>query len=204
MLTPKLSITLRNADAELARLQQYKKESENLESKYQYFIGAMIMLRLFAIFEDCVAEIAYKIAAGATYSNGAQPVLQVKAKSIGGSRALFLNHNRTKPIQNLKWTKARFIKESIQYVIPLTEKYFTNVQIHAALIDEMRKVRNVLAHNTSSARAEFRDVVRILYGANINITVGAFLCSTRRTSKSNLDKYISSMRIILNDIAKGS
>ena len=164
----------------------------------------MIMLRLFAMFEDCVAEIAYKIVAGATYSNGVQPVLQVKAKSIGGSRALFLNHNRPKPIQNLKWTKARFIKESIQYVIPLTEKYFTNVQIHAALIDEMRKVRNVLAHNTSSARAEFRDVVRISYGANISITVGAFLCSTRRAQKCNLDKYISSMRIILNDIAKGS
>lgn len=204
MPSPKLSITLRNADAELTRLQQYKKESENLESKYQYFIGAMVMLRLFAIFEDCVAEIAYKIAAGATYCNGAQPVLQVKAKSIGGSRALFLNHNRPKPIQNLKWTKARFIKESIQYVIPLTEKYFTNVQIHAALIDEMRKVRNVLAHNTSSAKTEFRDIVRILYGANINITVGAFLCSTRRTPKCNLDRYISSMRIILNDIAKGS
>ncbi|MDI1294213.1 MAG: hypothetical protein PSV18_15960 [Methylobacter sp.] len=199
-----LKHALRNTNKALDRLQQYKIESEVLESKYQHFIGEMIMLRLFSTFEDCVAEIAYKIAVGAAYSNGTQPILNVKANSVGGSRSLFLIYGRPKPIQNLKWTKAKYIRESVQHIMPVNEKFITNAQIHGALIDEMRKVRNVLAHNTSSAKVDFRDVVRQIYGANIKITAGAFLCSTRRSHICNLSRYIASTRIILSDIAKGS
>ncbi|MEQ1621004.1 MAG: hypothetical protein ABL919_06330 [Methylococcales bacterium] len=86
----------------------------------------------------------------------------------------------------------------------MNEKFITNAQIHGALIDQMRKVRNVLAHNTSSAKADFSEVVRQIYGANIKLTAGAFLCSTRRSPVCNLSRYIASTRIVLSDIAKGS
>ncbi len=76
-----------------------------MEAKYQHFIAEMIMLRLFSIFEDSVAEIAYKLASGAMYSNGNYPTLTCQAGSMAGARGLFLNHGRARSVQNLKWTK---------------------------------------------------------------------------------------------------
>lgn len=203
MATPKLSITLRNAIRLIDKLQRYKYESETLEARHQYFISEMIMLRLFSTFEDVVSEIAYKLAAGATYINGLTPELITRANSISGSRSLFLNFGRSKAIQNLKWTKAKYIIDSVKYVIPPTECFATNAQIYGATIEEMRKIRNVLAHQNSSAKADFKVVVRQTYGANINITTGAFLTTTRRTAVCNLNRYISSTKIIISGMASG-
>ncbi len=204
MTDPKLSITLRNTHKELDRLQAYKTESEALEAKYQHFISEMIMLRLFSIFESAVAEIAYKIAAGATYLNGSTPALIVQANNMSASRGLFLNHGRVNPVQNLKWSKAKYIRESVQHVIPATEKYITNARFHGSIIDEMRKVRNVLAHNSSSAKTAYRSVIRQTYGANINLSTGAFLASTRRNPICNLNRYLSSAKIIISDMVSGN
>jgi hypothetical protein len=203
MATPKLSITLRNSIASIDKLKRYKLESESLEAKYQHFISEMIMLRLFSIFEDGVAELAYKLASGASYTNGNFPTLSQQAGSMLGARGLFLNFGRSRPVQNLKWTRARFIKESVQHVISITDPIITNAQSHGNIIEEMRKVRNVLAHNSRSAKLDFRTIVRITYGANVKITPGAFLSTKRRTPISNLDKYLASTKIVLNDLARG-
>ena len=106
-------------------------------------------------------------------------------------------------MQNLKWTKAKFIRESVQNVMPRTEPYIRNARVNGAIIDEMRKVRNVLAHNTASAKSDYRSVVRQVYGARINISAGAFLTSTRRKTVCNLNRYMSSTRIVLSDIVSG-
>ncbi len=203
MALPKLIITLNKALSELTKLDAYRVDSQNLEAKYQHFISEMIMLRLFTVFEDSVADMAYKLAAGATYINGNIPQLNIQASTVSASRGLFLNHGRHRPVQYLKWTKARYIRESIQFVIPSTETFITKVQIHGSIIEEMRRVRNALAHNTTSARSDFKDVVRQTYGANVNISVGAFLTTTRRLPVSNISRYITSTRILLSDLVSG-
>lgn len=203
MATPKLSITIRNADIVLNALQRYKKESESLEVKYQYFIAEMIMLRLFSTFEDAVSGMAHKIASGATYINGVNPKLITQANNIAGSRSLFMMHGRVRPVQYLKWTKAKYIKDSVKHVIPVTESFIINAQMHGPLIEEMRKVRNVIAHNTSTAKSDFKFVIRQVYGANAKITTGTFLTTTRRAPCCNLDRYISATRIIISDMARG-
>lgn len=203
MPPPKLLITIRNSNLKINKLMGYRSGSENLEAKYQHFIAEMIMLRLFSIFEDSVAEIAYKLASGAVYANGSSPVLTIQAGSITGARGLFLNHGRATPVQNLKWTKSKFIRESVQHVISTSDPFIRSVQQNGNIIEEMRKVRNVLAHNTTSAKADFKTVVRLTYGANINITPGAFLSSTTRTGRCNLDKYLLSTKAVLTNMASG-
>lgn len=205
MAQPLLSNSVNKAVREIDKLQKYKNESEYLEAKYQHFISEIIMLRLFSVFEDYVADIAYKLAAGAEYLNGAKPSLNVvAARSVVASRTLFLTYGRSKSIQNLKWTKSKFIKDSVQHVIPITESFVINAQKHGAIINEMRVVRNVLAHNSTSAKVDFKDVVRIVYGVNIsNMTAGAFLTSTRRKTPCNLNRYIQSTKIVLNELASG-
>jgi len=78
-----------------------------------------------------------------------------------------------------------------------------NAQAHGQIIDEMRKIRNALAHNSPSARTEFKDVLRIIYGVNKNISPGVFLISKRHHSTCNLTRYISSTKIVLQTMAGG-
>ena len=203
MPIPKLQITIRNSHQAIDKLRLFRRESQNLEAKYQHFIAEMIMLRLFSIFEDSVAEIAYKLASGAAYANGGLPTLTSQAGSMAGARGLFLNHGRAKPVQNLKWTKSKYIRESVQHVISATDPFIGSAQRNGNIIDEMRKVRNVLAHNTTSARTDYKKVVRQAYGANVHIVPGAFLSSTRRTAVCNLDRYLSSTKLVLVDMISG-
>ena len=203
MPAPKLQITIRNSHQAIDKLMYFRSESESLEAKYQHFIAEMILLRLFSIFEDSVAEIAYKLASGAVYANGNQPTLTTQAGSMSGARGLFLTHGRTRPVQNLKWTKSKFIKESVQHVISNVDPFINSAQRNGNIINEMRKVRNSLAHNTTSAKADFKTVVRNAYGANVSITPGAFLSSTRRNTVCNLDRYLSSAKAILVDMTSG-
>lgn len=203
MAAPTLSATLKSADTQIAKLQQYKIDAEPLDAKYQHIISEMIMLRLFSIFEDSVADLAFKITAGATYTNGVVPAITARTRRIADSRGLLLTHGRSRPESNLKWTKAQYIRESVENVIPTTEYFVINAQAHGQIIDEMRRVRNVLAHNTKSAKSDFKSVIRQTYGANVNISVGAFLTSTRRSSPCNIDRYMLVSKAIISALAGG-
>lgn len=203
MATPKLSITLRNTDLAIDKLETYRSESLSLEAKYQRFIAEMIMLRLFSIFEESVAEIAFKLASGASYTNGRYPALHQQAGSMAGARGLFLTFRRRKQLQYLQWTKADLIKKSVKYVIPTTETFVMSAQRNGNLINDMRRVRNALAHNSTKVKQEYGDVVRSAYGANIRIPPGVFLSTTKRTTISNLNRYMSATKLILKDIASG-
>lgn len=203
MALPNLRITIQNSAQQIDKLYAHQVDCEKLEAKYQHFIGEMIMLRLFSIFEDSVAELAYKIAAGGLYLNGSSANLIKRAGRTRDARQLFLTHNRPKAKDNLKWTKAKFIRESVDNIIPANESFIINAQAHGQIIDEMRKVRNALAHNSHSAKAEFKDILRILYGVNKNIAPGIFLISKRHHHICNLTRYISSTKIVLQTMAGG-
>lgn len=203
MAAPTLSATVRFVNRQMSRLQKYKNDAESLDARYQHIISEMIMLRLFSVFEDAVADLAFKIVAGATYTNGSAPAITAKTRRTADSRALLLTHGRVKPESNLKWTKAQYIRESVEHVIPIGEHFVITARAHGQIIDEMRRVRNVLAHNTKSAKTDFKSVVRQTYGANVNLSVGAFLTSTRRSSPCNIEKYINSSRAIIAALASG-
>ncbi|QUY50224.1 hypothetical protein JK621_08790 [Serratia plymuthica] len=204
MPIPKLSITLRNSHYALDRLLWYRRECILLDARHQHIISEMIMLRAFSILELHISEIAFKVASGACYTNTTQPITFVKCKSIAGARNLFLTFGRQKPIMNLKWTKAKYITDSVKYVIDENDFYIKNVNIHSHLINEMRIVRNVLAHRSKSARDDFRALIRTVYGAQNHITPGAYLATTRRGQICNIERYITSSKIILDDLCKGS
>jgi hypothetical protein len=204
MARPNLNITIQNSFRQIDKLHQHQVDCERLEARYQHFIGEMIMLRLFSIFEDTVAELAYKIAAGAFYLDGTSPAILIKSGRTRDSRALLMNHGRTRPVDNLKWTKPKFIKESVEHVIPATEPFIRIAQAHGQIIDEMRKVRNSLAHNSPSARTEFKQVVRQIYGFNKSVTPGIYLISIRHHRVCNLTRYIGSTKAILQGMARGS
>ncbi|HIK74719.1 MAG TPA: hypothetical protein EYG00_08470 [Alcanivorax sp.] len=203
MPVAKLSITLRNADVNIARLRKHAIEAQELAPRFQHFVAEMIMLRLFSIYESGISEIAYKLVSGACYLNGRYPNLSIKSGAVSASRGILLTHDRPRAVQNLKWTKASFVKDSVKRVIPESEKFVFNTQANGPIIDEMRRIRNVLAHQTSSAKRDYRQILRQAYGANVQVPPGAFLTSTRRSNSSKIQTYLTSTSIILLDAASG-
>lgn len=203
MPVPRLDITLRNTQRGIDYLAKYRTDSRDLAPKYQYFIAELIMLRLFAIIENAIAEVAYKLVAGAAYINGNKPRRLFSASSIAGARTGMLSHGRTNPRQNLSWSKSKYIRESTSKVLAPTESYLTYARVHGGSLDEMRKVRNFIAHRNITSRRGYKQVVRATYGANSKVDVGPFLVSEQRTSTAKIDSYLLGANIIITDMVKG-
>ena len=203
MPVPRLDITLRDTRRRIDYLANFRSDSRDLAPRYQYFIAELIMLRLFAIMENAIADVAYKLVAGAAYINGNQPRRLYIARSIAGARTAMLTYGRSKPRQNLSWTKSKYIRESTSTVLAPTEIYLTYAQAHGGTLDEMRKVRNFIAHRNSSSHIGYKQVVRAAYGAHSKIGVGPFLVSEQRSSTTKIDSYLLAVKIIITDLANG-
>lgn len=204
MAIPNINTSYNNSINDIGILSNYMTDCVGLESKYQYLISEVVMLRLFAILETTIGEMALKFACGALYKNGTTPLTQVVCSSINDANGKMLTHNRARsPLRWLKWTNETDIEKSIKHVLVLTDKFFVAVQNHAALIDEMRIIRNHIAHRNSGTARQYYQVLRGIYSANLKIAMGAYLISTARQPLPNIKRYLLSVPVILQDLSNG-
>ena len=201
---PRLSIssTYNKAINDITVLERYRRNALSLPPNYQHFIAEVIMLRLFSILENSIKNIALKLACKASYKNGVIPNPIVVCNSLADAENKFKNYNRRRPV-NLKWTKASYINNSIQHIIPGNENFPVRINNFSNQINEMRIVRNHIAHRTSSTRIGYKTVIFSTFGAYLKIQTGAFLTSTKRIRIAKIDEYIRVSKIILNDITNG-
>lgn len=199
-----ITTTYNNSINEIRILSGYMSDCANLESKYQYFISEVVMLRLFAVLETTLGEVALKLACGALYKNGIAPLTHITCTSIRDAENKMATFGRGRnAIRFLKWNQESDVEKMIRFVLVLTDAYFVNIQNHAVLIDEMRNIRNHIAHRNRGTARNYYQVLRNIYTSNIKITMGAFLNSTARNAIPNIQRYLTSTPIILHDITKG-
>jgi hypothetical protein len=193
------------ATKEIQILSKYLSDSSSLEAKYQYIVSEVMMLRLFGIFESAIGDIAIRLACGAKYRNGNIPLLQHRCTSLDDAIDNMVNLNRTRRqrLRGLKWSNVNDIENCIKHVLNITDKFFVEIQNNSSLFDEMRIVRNHIAHRNSDTAKKYYAVLQDIYSANIRISLGAFLTSTARQPQPNIIKYIQSIPIILKDITNG-
>ena len=203
MPTPNLSVTVREATAAIARLENFRADSRTLSAMHQHLIAELLMLRLFAILEFSIENLACKLVAGATYLNGDPPNRLVLARSLQAARSAMETHDRINGKITLRWTSSRDIRKSTSTVLCGTDPFLNNTSRHAHILTEMRKVRNYLAHKSASSRKGYREVLRSIYGANRLVRVESFLTSPRRHSPTKIDQYLASTRVIISDLAMG-
>nr|WP_308991675.1 hypothetical protein [Mariniflexile sp. KMM 9835] len=177
--------------------------SSSLSAKYQHFISEVVMLRLFSVLETSISECAFKLACGANYRSGVSPILLHNCRSMVDAHSNMLTMGRRRPAIYLKWTRADFIEYSIKNVLDTRDSFYRNISYHSLLIDEMRVVRNHIAHGTSSTRLDYYRVLTRLYGGNPRLMMGAFLTSKTRHTNPNIMRYIQVSKIIINDITAG-
>ena len=182
-MRPTVNTPLSILNSEVKLLGDYYVNSRSVEIRYRRFIAELLFLRLFVLFEDAIAGVASRLACGAEYLNGKAPGLNKQSVSISTALNAFLTFNRARPLNYPKWTKAKFIVQTVTPVMDTKDPFIMRVQGHGALINEMRCVRNYIAHKNSNAKKEYQSVLRQAYGAQPNIPPGAYLVSEKRFMK---------------------
>jgi hypothetical protein len=203
MALPSIHTSYNRSINDISILSSFVAGSQTLISQHQYLIAEVVMLRLFGIFESAVQDIAFKLACGALYRNGNTPRVLHMCRSIQDAHHQMLSFGRRKTLPYLKWTTSSYIDDSIKFVLDTSDVFYSKVLANGTALDEMRIVRNQIAHRTSSTKQKFDRILVIRYGGNPRLSMGAYLTSTSRHSQSNIDRYVGEMRIILNDLTYG-
>ncbi len=202
MARPKVERTVYMLDRGVDRLIRYYRDSSDLVPRFQYLVAELVMLRLFSILEEAIEEVACKLVAGASYTNGNHPNLLYTARSQEAAKGAMSTYQRSKP-QTLRWGRSSDIRDSVRKVIDTSDPFCHQATVHGNLLNEMRTVRNRVAHVGTNSREGFRQVIRQRYGANPSMQIGAFLTSTQRHQIAKLDEYLTTTKVMVADLAKG-
>jgi hypothetical protein len=174
----------------------------HLEPAYQKLVAEIALLRAFDLFQNTIKNIATKIVCGAAYLDGSQAVVVLRCRGIANAVDAMMTHGRQRP-RSLRWSTVADIKENVKHVLDPSDHVVKILDQHGTLIDECRRVRNRIAHNNRSTRADFQVVVRRHYGANLNyVTPGMLLLSTRRTPRL-LEQRLSELKVLMRATVKG-
>ncbi len=199
---PRILTDYRLYDTETRRLLSLCGTLGNLEVVHQKLVAEIVLLRLFSLFENFVSSLAAKIACGSTYVDGTTPVLLFRASSMKAAKTSFQTHGRTRPKYQLQWSKASEIKENVINVIDQGDNLVTVVDRNGTLIDELRRVRNKIAHNNAQSRSKYREIVKRHYGAYMNHVTPGMLLLAPRFQPPLIEQYIRQTRIMVKDMAR--
>ncbi len=197
-----LGINLRDVNRDIDKLKDLERNIHNLSAKNQKLISEIVLLRLFSMLEDTIVIMACKIVCKATYLDGSTPIVLVNCSSSQNALQNMRNYNRTKE-HKLRWTKVTDIKENLKFVLDPNEHFIKVIDYHGADIDEIRRVRNRIAHNSPQSRRDYQVVVRRYYGSTLNhLTPGNLLMSTR-FSPNLIQQYLIKTKILVKEMIKG-
>lgn len=185
----------------LSVVDRYLAKAQVLPPDLYGFVAEIMMLRIFSILEYTIRETAMRLACGVPYRDGVAPThILHRCSSLNDAINNFKSYNRPNPKLNLQFTNVSNTNDSIKYVIDNTETFCVSLRKYGTAFEEMRKVRNHIAHRTSSTGNGFKDVIRQKYGANLRLKPSIFLVSTKRQSRPIISEYLIIVRIIINEI----
>lgn len=155
---------------------------ENLEMKFQRLIAETAILRLFYSLENAVESISHKLLINTPYCDlpPTYPVLLVPPfRSMSLAEAAVINA-RGKRVRYVKWTMLHDVRENLSSFLQPTDHFLTERMVLDPVFEDMRRVRNHIAHGTKSTKAGFVAVVNSVYPLGYRgISPGKFLLSKR-------------------------
>jgi hypothetical protein len=199
---PSLVVDLRDTTDNIDRLLDLHRNTTGVSPQYRKLIAEITLLRLFYILENSFRIISCKAICGAAYLDGTSASVVRPCRSITSAAVEMQSYGRLRR-HDLKWTKAAEIKENLRHVLSPSDHLVRTFDAHGAYIDELRRVRNRVAHNNAGARSNFRVIVRRYYGAELNwVTPGTLLLSPRR-SPPLIEHYLSGARVLVKTLVRG-
>jgi len=200
----RLDVELREAGKSLDRLLELHGNLSTLPPAYQKLVAELIMLRLFDVFLLHVKRIACKVICGGAYLDRSVPAVHQKARSIAGAEALMQTFQRGTRGRTLRWSKVSEVKENLRHVLDPNDHLAVTLDRHGQVIDQMRRVRNRIAHNNDGARKAYAVVVRQKYGAHVRgVPPGTLLLTKRWGQPDLLEYYLKSTKVLVRTLVKG-
>ena len=200
----RLDVNQRDFYKQTDRLFNLLDKVSNQDFETQLIIYELVMVRLFSLIEMQFESITLKVLCNTQYLDASYPNLIATSSNVRNAVSNILNHSRTRPwtTHNIKWNQSQCIRNNVRYLINSTDNLLYVFNIYESVINDMRLIRNHIAHNTPDTRNKYKPVIINHYGAYINsITPGKLLISNRR-NPCLLKQYIITARIIIKDLVK--
>lgn len=174
-----------------------------LSPKYRKAVAEIALLRGFDLLQGIFLSTATKLVCGARYLDGSTANVLLPARSQAAALTNMSTHGRLRPKNRMQWSKASEIRDNCKLLIHSTEHFLTTLTNHTTLIDEMRNVRNRIAHNNANSRAKYQVVVRRHYGAEQKHISPGMLLLTARFAPRLIDKYLAETKVLVKQMVKG-
>lgn len=200
----RLDVNLRDFYSQTDSLSNLLVKVSNLDFETQRIIYELVMVRLFSLLELQFESIILKVLCNTQYLDASYPNLIITSSNARNAISNISNHGRTRPLRNndIKWNQYQCILGNVRHLINSMDNLLSVFSIYERIINEMRLIRNHIAHNTPDTRNKYKSVVISYYGAYVNsLTPGKLLISNRR-SPCLLKQYIITARIIVKDLIK--
>lgn len=140
-------------------------------------MAELVMMRLFDDLQELIQGVALRLACGAAYSDGSVPNLQVPSFSSTGQAMVAFETLGRPRMKHTKWSKTSYINDSVKHVLDSSGHFNAACNAIGSDLNEMRVVRNRIAH---SGVPEYREIVKRYYGAyRNNVSPGVLLLSPR-------------------------
>lgn len=198
---PSIGAVHAQAISRLSIVERYLIKAQTLPPDLYGFVAEIMMLRIFSVLEYVIRETATRLACGVPYRDGITPINIIHhCTSLSNAINNFKTFNRKKAISNLQFTNVSHTNNSIKRIIGNSEPFRVKLGKYCIQFEEMRKIRNHIAHRTNNTRLDFKDVIRQRYGANLRITPSVFLVSTKRQTRPIIMEYLAIVRVIISDV----
>ena len=145
------------------------------------YVAELIVVRMFSLFEAVVEDSACRLVCGAPYCDGSVPALlrTRPCRGLDQARDAIRTFNRTSP-RFVRWNRANEIVSNLEKLFPPSEHFVVTMVGHSGFLDDLRKVRNHIAHGNEGTHRHFQNVVAARYGAKVpGLTPGRMLLSSR-------------------------
>lgn len=198
---PSIGAIYTQAISRLSVVERYLIKAQTLPPDLYGFVAEIMMLRIFSVLEYVIRETATRLACGVSYRDGVAPVHIIHyCSSLSDAIGNFKSYNRLRAKSQLQFTNVSQTNDSIKNIIDNSEPFRVKLGRYGTQFEEMRKVRNHIAHRTSNTRQGFKDVIRQRYGANMRIKPSVFLVSTKRQARPIIKEYLTTVKVIINDV----
>lgn len=197
-----LQSTLSSFRRDLVKLEDLASNMGLLPFRYRKLSAELIHLRLYLIFENTIEEVAYRLAAGVQYCDGTRCHVKVASATTRQVERNFLRWGRANPIKRLVWSNTDSILNNVSFVFEPTEHFCTHFVDHKTALEELRHVRNRIAHKGGSAAKNYKLLIKDQYGVDApSVTPGTYLLTTR-FSPTKLLHFIKTADVFLKTLCK--
>lgn len=201
MARPSIGAVYAQAMSRLSVVDRYLTRARLLPPELYGFVAEIMMLRIFSILEYAIRETATRLACGVAYRDGVTPTHIIhECTSLTDAINNFKSYNRSKAKSYLQFTNVGQTNDSIEHIIGNSESFRLKLSSYGVQFEEMRKIRNHIAHRTSGTGNDFKGIICQRYGAYIRIKPSVFLVSTKRQPRPIINEYLLTVKTIIKEV----